>query len=176
MTDGRRSRKTADLNDAARATALAALRSSRAAKPGGKRGTKAPTETSTKTGTRTSRTDAKPPSLRDRLAAFFRAGRNGTDHELAAMFEAPVGSISVYRCQLKKLGLATASPRARRRGAIEPPNHRAGLVELNRVLVRNAETELAFIAARNPELAGPIATVQRTLALLVKLHRLSATK
>jgi hypothetical protein len=110
------------------------------------------------------------------MAAFFRAGRNGTDRELAAMFEAPVGSISVYRCQLKKLGLAMASPHAARRGGVELPNDRAGLVELNRVLVRNAETELAHIAARNPELADTIATVQRTLALLVKLHRFSATK
>ncbi|MBI3515534.1 MAG: hypothetical protein HY060_15965, partial [Proteobacteria bacterium] len=44
---------------------------------------------------------AQEPSLRDRLADYFRAGHNGSDRELAQLFGASVGSISVYRCQLK---------------------------------------------------------------------------
>src|SRR5277367_5714100 len=51
-----------------------------------------------------------PPSLRDRLAEFFRSGQNASDRDLAALFGASVGSISVYRCQLKKLGIGVASP------------------------------------------------------------------
>src|SRR5581483_5269805 len=54
--------------------------------------------------------DAPPLSLRDRLAAHFRAGHNASDRELAALFGASVGSISVYRCQLKKIGIGLASP------------------------------------------------------------------
>jgi hypothetical protein len=57
---------------------------------------------------------AQEPSLRDRLADYFRAGHNASDRELAALFGASVGSISVYRCQLKKLGVAVASPPAPR--------------------------------------------------------------
>jgi hypothetical protein len=52
----------------------------------------------------------RQPSLRDRLAQYFRSGQNASDRELAAMFGASVGSISVYRCQLKKLGVGVASP------------------------------------------------------------------
>jgi hypothetical protein len=60
------------------------------------------------------RRTAQEPSLRDRLADYFRAGHNASDRELAALFGASVGSISVYRCQLKKLGVAVASPPAPR--------------------------------------------------------------
>src|SRR5258706_102276 len=57
----------------------------------------------------------RPPSLRDRLAQYFRSGQNASDRELAALFGASVGSISVYRCQLKKQGVGVASPLARQR-------------------------------------------------------------
>jgi len=55
-------------------------------------------------------------SLRGKLAALFRAGRNATNPELAAMFGAPIGSIGAYRCQLKKRGRVIAS-RPRQSGA-----------------------------------------------------------
>src|SRR5260221_7514140 len=56
----------------------------------------------------------KEPSLRERLKQYFLSGQNGSDRELAALFGASVGSISVYRCQLKKLGVGMASPPAPR--------------------------------------------------------------
>ena len=124
------------------------------------------------------------PSLRDRLAEFFRAGNNGSDRELAARFGASVGSISVYRCQLKKLGVGVASPpvargavgRARRRPAAAsvapaPDANGLNLAEIDQVLVQNIETELALIVARYPDLAGPVANVQRTVELLQKFRR-----
>jgi hypothetical protein len=123
-----------------------------------------------------------PLSLRAKLAAFFQAGRNATNPELAAMFGAPVGSIGVYRCQLKKRGLAVASPRPAKRDdrsqrLATPRTDVAGLphdahrlAELERVLMRNAESELGRIATRNPELAERLAHVQRTIALLLELH------
>lgn len=62
-------------------------------------------------------TAGRPPSLRDRLAQYFRSGQNASDRELAAMFGASVGSISVYRCQLKKQGVGVASPSGSRPAA-----------------------------------------------------------
>jgi hypothetical protein len=59
---------------------------------------------------------AGTPSLRDRLTQFFNAGQNASDRELAVMFGTSTGSISVYRCQLKKLGVGLPSPDTRRRG------------------------------------------------------------
>lgn len=59
----------------------------------------------------------RQPSLRDRLAQYFRSGQNASDRELAALFGASVGSISVYRCQLKKLGVGVASPQGARQNA-----------------------------------------------------------
>jgi hypothetical protein len=123
------------------------------------------------------------PSLRDRLAEFFRAGHNGSDRELAARFGASVGSISVYRCQLKKLGVGVASPpvargavgRARRRAAALPlaPVSDASAVniaEIDQVLVQSIESELALIVTRYPDLSGPVANVQRTVKLLQKFR------
>jgi len=128
-------------------------------------------------------------SVRARLAAFFCTGRNATDRELAAMLGASVGSISVYRCQLKKLGLAVASPRAprgsRRRSATASPRIPQAPApvgdprefgELNQVLVRNARSELGRIAQGNPQLADSIATVSRLLALLAKLRASASVK
>jgi hypothetical protein len=150
---------------------------------------------------------AHGPSLRDRLAEFFRAGQNASDRELAALFGASVGSISVYRCQLKKLGIGVASPPAVRAGA--KAERRAGgrklaalakrapgaaaakgmarrrggaaehrgegdalsLGEIDQVLVQNIETELGLIVERYPDLARPVANVQQTVRLLLKLHR-----
>jgi len=147
---------------------------------------------------------AHGPSLRDRLAEFFRAGRNGSDRELAAMFGASVGSISVYRCQLKKLGVGVASPPAIRvagnkdrrvgsrkapglgkraasggtsaRGSSKgaPPQGDSGALsmgEIDQVLMQNIETELGLIVERYPDLARPVANVQQTVRLLLKLHR-----
>ncbi len=66
----------------------------------------------------------RPPSLRDRLAQYFRSGQNASDRELAALFGASVGSISVYRCQLKKQGVGVASPSGARPDAA--PKRSAG--------------------------------------------------
>jgi hypothetical protein len=143
------------------------------------------------------------PSLRDRLAEFFRAGRNGSDRELAVMFGASVGSISVYRCQLKKLGVGVASPPAVRAAAKDrragtrkvaplgkrsagggtggrsgakgaPPQGESSALsmgEIDQVLMQNIETELGLIVERYPDLARPVANVQQTVRLLLKLHR-----
>jgi len=131
------------------------------------------------------------PSLRDRLAEFFRSGHNGSDRELAARFGASVGSISVYRCQLKKLGVGVASPpvargagasldtragstRQRRRGDAANDGRSAAplnVAEIDHVLVQNIETELGLIVERYPDLAAPVANVQQTLRLLHKLRR-----
>jgi hypothetical protein len=146
-------------------------------------------------------TAADGPSLRERLADYFRAGHNASDRELAAMFGASVGSISVYRCQLKKLGIGVASPpavraksegrgrkpgalaprptgakpaRGRRGGAEAAPRAEGGalsLGEIDQVLVQNIETELGLIVERYPDLARPVANVQQTVRLLLKLHR-----
>jgi hypothetical protein len=60
---------------------------------------------------------AGTPSLRDRLAQFFNSGQNASDRELGVLFGTSTGSISVYRCQLKKLGVGLPSPDdTRRRG------------------------------------------------------------
>jgi len=155
-----------------------------------------------------------PPSLRDRLADYFRSGQNASDRELAALFGASVGSISVYRCQLKKLGIGVASPlgsRAARSGKRERrqntpakpgrPSKRSGgvgvilagggksgksrggaaaagrgrsntlsLAEIDQVLMQNLDTELGQIEQRYPELARPVANIQQTVRLLLKLH------
>ena len=151
--------------------------------------------------------DAGPaPSLRDRLAEFFRAGQNGSDRELAALFGASVGSISVYRCQLKKLGIGVASPPVARGAAGKGERRSAGrkagplgkrptasraakalsggradseagrggalsLGEIDQVLLQNIETELGLIVERYPDLARPVANVEQTVRLLLKLHR-----
>jgi len=162
---------------------------------------------------------ASPPSLRDRLADYFRAGQNASDRELAALFGASVGSISVYRCQLKKIGIGVASPagsramatkRNRRPTAAAKPGRPAkrgsaglagsvpgggkggksrggagslgpsaarsssgalSLAEIDQVLIQNLETELGLIEERYPELARPVANIQQTVRLLLKLHR-----
>jgi hypothetical protein len=157
---------------------------------------------------------APSPSLRDRLADYFRAGQNASDRELAALFGASVGSISVYRCQLKKLGIGVASPpgsrtamaakRGQRAAAAKAggPSKRGGapsargkaaksrgaagaaassaaqagsgalsLAEIDQVLIQNLETELGLIEGRYPELARPVANIQQTVRLLLKLHR-----
>jgi hypothetical protein len=148
------------------------------------------------------------PSLRDRLAEFFRSGQNASDRELAALLGASVGSISVYRCQLKKLGIGVASPpgarlaaagkRERRTGGGAKPGRPAkrtglgkpakprptataamprmdagalSLAEIDQVLIQNLETELGLIVERFPELARPVANIQQTVRLLLKLHR-----
>jgi len=160
-----------------------------------------------------------PPSLRDRLADYFRSGQNASDRELAALFGASVGSISVYRCQLKKLGIGVASPlgsraalagkRERRpstpakagrpskrsgggvgailagsgksgkpRGGAGSTGQSAGrgrsntlsLAEIDQVLMQNLDTELGQIEQRYPELARPVANIQQTVRLLLKLH------
>jgi len=67
-----------------------------------------------------------PPSLRDRLADYFRSGQNASDRELAALFGASVGSISVYRCQLKKLGIGVASPAGTRAAMAAKRDRRSG--------------------------------------------------
>lgn len=134
-------------------------------------------------------------SLRDRLAAFFQSGQNASDRKLAAMFGASVGSISVYRSQLKKLGIGLPSPpgtrgggrrRAAESGAADAATRRRAepaalepvpgvttpsLAEIDQVLIQNIETELALIAERHPDLARPVANVQQTIRLLLKLHR-----
>jgi hypothetical protein len=66
------------------------------------------------------------PSLRDRLADYFRSGQNASDRELAVLFGASVGSISVYRCQLKKLGIGVASPAGTRIVAATKRDRRSG--------------------------------------------------
>jgi hypothetical protein len=159
---------------------------------------------------------APPQSLRDRLADYFRAGQNASDRELAALFGASVGSISVYRCQLKKLGIGVASPtgsrtamaakrnrrpsaatkagRPSKRGGASLPSRGKGgkssggagalapsaarvntgslsLAEIDQVLIQNLETELGLIEERYPELARPVANIQQTVRLLLKLHR-----
>lgn len=163
---------------------------------------------------------APSPSLRDRLADYFRSGQNASDRELAALFGASVGSISVYRCQLKKLGIGVASPagsravmaakRTRRPAAATKagrPSKRSGaglggtvpgrgkggkshggagvfgqsaarsnsgalsLAEIDQVLIQNLETELGLIEGRYPELARPVANIQQTVRLLLRLHR-----
>jgi hypothetical protein len=158
---------------------------------------------------------APPQSLRDRLADYFRAGQNASDRELAALFGASVGSISVYRCQLKKLGIGVASPtgsrtaaagkrnrrpnaptkagRPSKRGGSLPGRGKGGksrdgtgvlaasaarinagslsLAEIDQVLIQNLETELGLIEERYPELARPVANIQQTVRLLLKLHR-----
>lgn len=138
---------------------------------------------------------AEEGSLRDRLAAFFQSGQNASDRKLAAMFGASVGSISVYRSQLKKLGIGVASPpgtrgggrrrtpeagtgepAGRQRAGTAPIDPAAGnaapsLAEIDQVLVQNIETELALIAERHPDLERPVANVQQTIRLLLKLHR-----
>jgi hypothetical protein len=154
---------------------------------------------------------ASPPSLRDRLAEYFRSGQNASDRELAALFGASVGSISVYRCQLKKLGIGVASPtgsraamaskrdrrpnaaskagRPSKRGAASLGGRGKGgksrgvagsngqsaagslsLAEIDQVLMQNLDTELGLIEERYPDLARPVANIQQTVRLLLKLH------
>ena len=94
---------------------------------------------------------APEPSLRDRLADYFRAGHNGSDRELAQLFGASVGSISVYRCQLKKLGVGVASPpavrsagkRDRRPTAGSAAPKRAGRLGANSLPRRRGNSEPA---------------------------------
>jgi hypothetical protein len=85
---------------------------------------------------------SQAPSLRDRLAEFFRAGQNGSDRELAALFGASVGSISVYRCQLKKLGIGVASPplmRGAAKGERRPGGRKPGALAKRAAAGRGAK-------------------------------------
>ena len=43
--------------------------------------------------------------------------------------------------------------------------------EIDQVLMQNIETELGLIVERYPDLARPVANVQQTVRLLLKLHR-----
>ncbi|MEJ0071264.1 MAG: hypothetical protein WDO24_23770 [Pseudomonadota bacterium] len=45
------------------------------------------------------------------------------------------------------------------------------LAEIDQVLIQNLETELSLIVERYPELARPVANIQQTVRLLLKLHR-----
>ncbi|HUA51778.1 MAG TPA: hypothetical protein VMB81_06425 [Candidatus Sulfotelmatobacter sp.] len=59
----------------------------------------------------------KTVSLRRRLEEFFNSGCNASDRELAAMLGTSAGAISVYRCQLKKIGVGVPSPNGARRNS-----------------------------------------------------------
>jgi hypothetical protein len=126
----------------------------------------------------------RPPSLRDRLAQYFRSGQNASDRELAAMFGASVGSISVYRCQLKKQGVGVASPSGtraapgtKRSRAKSAKRARASAVAVAAEAARKATpaAEVASRAGGNPLSLAEIdqvlvQNIETELGLIVERH------
>lgn len=109
---------------------------------------------------------AGTPSLRNRLAQFFNSGQNASDRELAVMFGTSTGSISVYRCHLKKLGVGLPSPDdTRRRGGSrrEPPSESGTLGTRRGPKTAEAANEEAEVApGRSGKLVRRGRSVDRT--------------